>query len=123
MDKMFFVSLRLNYVSISKHILCTSTNICIFSSQRELSPDDENSDCVHYPTQSFSSYADCDQDFVRRILPQGLVPFWTVDDPSQATNYYSTQNLQGLDHSKVINILSMSQRLLSYRSTSFPTYK
>ena len=95
---MYQYQIRFRFIYINKYLF--------FSSQTELSPDDENSDCVHYPTESFSSYADCDQDFVRRILPQGLVPFWTVDDPSQATNYYSTQNLQGLDHSKVINIIS-----------------
>ena len=95
---MYQYQIRFRFIYINKYLF--------FSSQTELSPDDENSDCVHYPTESFSSYADCDQDFVRRILPQGLVPFWTVDDPSQATNYYSTQNGQGLDHSKVINIIS-----------------
>ena len=45
--------------------------------------------CAPYPTQQYSSYADCDEQFVRRSLPPGLRPFWAVDNISQATDEVS----------------------------------
>ena len=58
-------------------------------SQEEYSPEDPANPCVHYPTQQYTSYADCDEQFVRRSLPPGLQPFWAVDNISQATDEVS----------------------------------
>ena len=58
-------------------------------SQEEYSPNDPANPCANYPTEEYSSYADCDDDFVRRSLPPGLKPFWTVDNISEATNKFS----------------------------------
>ena len=58
-------------------------------SQEEYSPEDPANPCVHYPTPEYSSYADCDDQFVRRSLPPGLQPFWAVDDIKEATNELS----------------------------------
>ena len=55
-------------------------------SQEEYSPEDPANPCVNYPTEQYESYADCDEQFVRRSLPPGLQPFWAVDNISQATN-------------------------------------
>lgn len=44
---------------------------------------------MNYPNEEYESYADCDDEFVRRSLPPGLQPFWTVDNISEATNTYS----------------------------------
>ena len=44
---------------------------------------------MDYPTENYSSYADCDDDFVRRSLPPGLVPFWAVDNISLASNNFT----------------------------------
>ena len=57
--------------------------------QKKGSPEDKKNPCVDYPTESFSSYADCDDDFVRRSLPPGLVPFWAVDNISLASNNFT----------------------------------
>ena len=64
-------------------------------SQLELSPDDVNSNCVNYPTKIFSSYADCDEDFLRKGMPDGLVPFWILpmENISQASNNFSMKSL------------------------------
>ena len=37
----------------------------------------------------FETYADCDDDFVRRSLPENLKPFWSVSNMSSATSYYT----------------------------------
>ena len=44
---------------------------------------------MDYPTEVYSSYADCDDDFVRKSLPPGLVPFWAVDNISLASNNFT----------------------------------
>ena len=44
---------------------------------------------MNYPTEEYASYADCDDDFVRRSLPSGLVPFWAVDNISLASNNFT----------------------------------
>ena len=58
-------------------------------SQEEYSPDDPANPCVNYPTEEYSSYADCDDEFVRRSLPSSLKPFWAVDNISEASNVVS----------------------------------
>ena len=59
---------------------------------------------MNYPTEEYESYADCDDHFVRKFLPPGLKPFWTVDNISEATNtfdleydlYYKTYEYLGI---------------------------
>ena len=63
-------------------------------SQEEYSPEDPANPCVNYPTEQYESYADCDDQFVRRSLPPGYQPFWAVDNISEATNEVSL-NLSG----------------------------
>ena len=52
-------------------------------------PDDPANPCANYPTEEFDSYADGDDHFVRRTLPAGLKPFWTVDNISEATETFT----------------------------------
>ena len=47
---------------------------------------------MHYPTREYQTYADCDQDYVRRTLPSDLVPFWNVDNISQASSFWESDN-------------------------------
>ena len=68
-------------------------------SQEEYSPEDPANPCVNYPTEQYESYADCDEQFVRRSLPAGLRPFWAVDNISEATNEVSL-NLSGSSYNK-----------------------
>ena len=58
-------------------------------SQHEDSPEDPTNPCANYPTEDYSSYAECDDDFVRRSLPPGLKPFWAVDDLSEASSSFT----------------------------------
>ena len=57
-------------------------------SQEENSPEDPANPCVNYPTEEYESYADCDDQFVRKFLPPGLKPFWAVDRISEATDRF-----------------------------------
>ena len=57
--------------------------------QEEYSPDDPANPCTNYPTAEYQTYADFDDHFVARSLPQGLRPFWSLDDLSQATQAFS----------------------------------
>ena len=61
-------------------------------SRTEYSEEDKERDCVHYPTKDYQTYADCDQDYVRRTLPSDLVPFWNVDNISQASSFWESEN-------------------------------
>ena len=66
------------------------------SRQFKHSPIDITSNCVNYPTEQFESYKDCDEDFMRRTLPDGLVPFWMVDNISMASTSYPTDDMRNL---------------------------
>ena len=49
---------------------------------------------MHYPTKEYQTYADCDQDYVRRTLPSDLVPFWNADNISQATSFWKDEDTE-----------------------------
>ena len=57
--------------------------------QRRNSAEDMRNPCQNYPTEKFPSYADCDDDFMLRSLPSGLVPFWSRDNISLASNNFN----------------------------------
>ena len=79
-------------------------NIAFVFSQEEYSPEDPANPCAHYPTEEYESYADCDDHFVRKSLPPGLKPFWTVDNISEATDTY---DLEFDLYNKIFNHLGM----------------
>ena len=76
--------------------------------QQHNSPADQTSNCVNYPTEEYDSYADCDEDFVRRSLPVGLVPFWSVSNTSLASNNYSMTHLNSSQKNKLRSTLGIS---------------
>ena len=47
--------------------------------------EDKTKNCRNYPNNEFPSYNDCDENFMRRSLPQGLVPIWLTDNMDQVT--------------------------------------
>ena len=58
----------------------------LFSFRQHIySPEDQSLNCANYPTTSFESYAECDEQFVRNTLPEDLVPFWSVSIFNLAT--------------------------------------
>ena len=62
------------------------------SSRTEHSEEDKQRDCVHYPTKDYQTYAECDQEYVRRTLPSDLVPFWNAENLSQASSFWENEN-------------------------------
>ena len=63
-------------------------------SQLKLSEEDKTSNCVNYPTPEYDSYADCDEDYIKRTLPTIIRPFWFVRNISQASNYVKKRDLK-----------------------------
>ena len=63
-------------------------------SQLKLSEEDKTSNCVNYPTPEYDSYADCDEDYIKRTLPTIIRPFWFVRNISQATKYVEKKDLK-----------------------------
>ena len=59
------------------------------ASQEEYDPGDPANPCVNYPTEEYDSYADCDEDFLRKSLPPDLKPFWAVENISEATRNFT----------------------------------
>ena len=86
-------------------------NTVFIISQEEYSPEDPGNPCVNYPTEAFESYADCDDHFVRRFLPSGLKPFWTVDNISDATNTFTLDYELYLKLSPFLGIFSTDKKL------------
>ena len=61
----------------------------MITSQEEYSDEDPANPCANYPTDDHHSYAECDDDFVKKSLFPGFKPFWAVDNISEATDTYS----------------------------------
>ena len=80
-------------------VQCTYLLIMFYlcSSQEEFDPADPITPCVNYPTENYRSYADCDDQFLRRTFPPDLRPFWTTDDISEASSNYTTKPGENLD--------------------------
>ena len=91
------------------------TIIIIIYSQEEYSPEDPANPCVNYPTEEYESYAECDDHFVRRSLPPGLKPFWTVDNISEATNNFSIDTNEGR---KLLSHVTLGRKQLNWQYCS-----
>ena len=48
--------------------------------QRIIVEEDPSSTCRDYPNQVYESYQECDDQFMRNILPPELTPIWITDD-------------------------------------------
>ena len=89
--------------------LTADNNECVTLVSRTVhSTEDVNRDCVHYPTREHRTYADCDQDFVKKTLPEDLVPFWNVDNISSASSFWNDKDSK--KYRKAVD----SQHLLLY---------
>ena len=93
----------------------TSYEFYVTFSQEEHSPEDPANPCANYPTEEYSSYAGCDDHFVRRSLPPELKPFWTVDNISEASStfYFETPyDKQRFLYDKILSGVKVSDCLL-----------
>ena len=53
---------------------------------------DEDKNCRNYPFENFSSYKDCDDEFVQQEIKKfDLIPFWATDHFGAATNLRLTR--------------------------------
>ena len=87
-------------------------------SRTEHSEEDKERDCVHYPTKEYQTYADCDQDYVRRTLPSDLVPFWNVDNISQATSFWTSEHKETSERALAVSGLTNIQQFSTKMRTS-----
>ena len=55
-------------------------------SQRVFVEEDPTNICRDYPNQEYLSYQDCDDQFVRNLLP-GLTPVWLTEDPAKVSTH------------------------------------
>ena len=46
---------------------------------------DTSKKCINYPNEKYRSYSECDDTFIKNIIPAGLNPFWTVENINDAT--------------------------------------
>ena len=54
--------------------------------------EDKTANCTNYPNPEYKSFAECDQDSVRKYLPKDLVPFWVTSNLSEATKFWRNNN-------------------------------
>ena len=71
------MNLNMNLNQLSQYIVKIRANIFV--------EEDPNQNCRNYPTSEFSSYTECDDQYVRKKLEQiapglNLTPVWMTDD-------------------------------------------
>ena len=61
-------------------------NIGLRVKQSHYSDQDEEANCVNYPTKKFKSFRDCDEDFILGEMQNiGVMPFWAVKGNNNLT--------------------------------------
>ena len=61
-------------------------NIGLRVKQSHYSDQDEEANCVNYPTKKFKSFRDCDEDFILGEMQKfGVMPFWAVKGNNKLT--------------------------------------
>ena len=55
--------------------------------QSHYSDQDEETNCINYPSQKFSSFQECDEDFIFGEMKKiGVMPFWAAKDKKDVTS-------------------------------------
>ena len=60
-------------------------------SQRVFVEEDPTNNCQVYPNKQYQSYQDCDDHFVRKLLP-GLTPIWMTEDFAEVSTQVFDEN-------------------------------
>ena len=47
--------------------------------------DDPEKSCANYPIKNYKSYSECDDDFVSKSIPTGLLPIWATNNLDMVT--------------------------------------
>ena len=61
-------------------------------SQKVLVEEDPNNKCRDYPNHEYRSYQECDDEFVRNVLPGDLTPIWVTDDFAEVSTQVFYEN-------------------------------
>ena len=89
------------------HIFFNFKQFKLFDSQLQLSPEDTSRKCTNYPTNEFESYDDCVGKYIKKVLPNGMVPFWSTHNKSKATDSFKL-DMDIHDHDYIENDLGKS---------------
>ena len=54
--------------------------------------EDPNNNCRNYPNQDFRNYQECDEKYMRDLLPADLVPIWLSDNFSEVSTQVFDEN-------------------------------
>ena len=89
----YFITIRQDKIKCTMNTVLLLTFTWQQPSQEEFPEDDPDNPCTVYPNRDYQSFADCDDHYVRTLLPDDLVPFWMCneEDMSQATNNYTAK--------------------------------
>ena len=59
--------------------------------QRTFVEEDPTNTCRGYPNQEYQSYQDCDDQFMKKLLP-GLTPIWLTEDLAEVSTQVFDEN-------------------------------
>ena len=61
-------------------------------SQRVFVEEDPSNTCQNYPTQDFASYGQCDDAFMRKLIPDVITPIWMAGNFSEVSTLVLDEN-------------------------------
>ena len=61
-------------------------------SQRVFVEEDPTNTCQNYPTSDFTSYAQCDDAFMRELIPAAINPIWLTENFSEVSTHVFDEN-------------------------------
>ena len=60
--------------------------------QRVFVEEDPSNNCRDYPNQEYESYQECDDQFMRNIIPAELTPIWITDNVERVSTHVVYEN-------------------------------
>ena len=60
--------------------------------------EDTSKNCVNYPHGKYDNYNQCDEDFLRTVIPSGLVPIWATKYGENVTTKLYIKNITALKY-------------------------
>ena len=60
--------------------------------QRVIVEEATSSTCCDYPNQEYKSYQECDDRFMRKMVPSELIPIWVADHAGTITTHALYEN-------------------------------
>ena len=69
-----------------------NTNYMVDITQTIFVEEDPNNNCRNYPNQDYHSYQECDEKYMRNLLPADLMPMWLSDNFSEVSTQVFDEN-------------------------------